>query len=361
MSALTTITHEAFLDLERSLVDRVLDGWLENQSSLLKRLQTAVDKEKWDDAHDLAEQISFETAVGKARKHVQVIGLASILLGASRISGSENSSMADRPPVEILETALTQIETLLVLNAQPALQTQAHGIIEDRRREALESETLEKAESMALRTVIQVGGKSYVDVASSMYVSRLSSFGFLGEAALSGIAEYAVSEILDSRTCPVCQSMDGRVFPVNDALTHATSMLSRQDPNDLRQIAPWPSQSRANVERLGKMSSSDLQANGMQLPPYHPMCRGIATSVGDVSVPSTPVESGLQTLGTVEVAPGRSLSEGGASATAATDLMFQIGENKDRTRQEDRTDDLPSLDRKAAEDLLKKMFPSLFG
>jgi hypothetical protein len=46
-------------------------------------------------------------------------------------------------------------------------------------------------------------------------------------------------------------------------------------PDDLREIQPWPDQSKASMEELRQMSTEDLAARGYLLPPFHPHCRTI--------------------------------------------------------------------------------------
>ena len=53
--------------------------------------------------------------------------------------------------------------------------------------------------------------------------------------------------------------------------------MNATDPESLRSIAPFPSQSAANVKALGGMSQGQLVSGGHNLPPYHPNCRGIVT------------------------------------------------------------------------------------
>lgn len=360
---MTTITHEAFIDLEVSLVERVFNGWLEDQDARLKRIERLVKRKKWDDAHDEVNKISFEKAVDESTRYLEVVGMAAVLLGASRISGSEDSFMGANPPREILETARTQVQTVLLINAQESLRTQAHQMVEAARKASLEAETVQKADSQAVRVAMQIGGKTFVDISSSMYVSRLSSFGFLGEAAFSGATEYVINEVMDSKTCPVCQTMNGKTFSVADGLRHAMELLSLQDPNDIKQSSPWPSQSRANVERLGKMSSTDMMNAGLDLPPYHPMCRGIITATGSFKVPALPTLATLQTAAeeAADKVTGNTPVPVPAAATAPAPVKASTAGNEDRKEtEEERTEDAGSFQEGGLAVLLQSVFPSLF-
>jgi hypothetical protein len=117
--------------------------------------------------------------------------------------------------------------------------------------------------------------KTIVDVGANLTTARVINYGFLVEAQAQGVVSYMVSEVLDNRTCPVCELMHGTVFEVEKSLARTSEIINVTDPNVLKQRAPFPSQSKAGIEALGKMSSADLQAAGYDTPPYHPLCRGI--------------------------------------------------------------------------------------
>ena len=110
-------------------------------------------------------------------------------------------------------------------------------------------------------------------------ISRMSTAGFMFQAQARGIQEYVVSEVMDAVTCPICSSMHGKRFPVAAGMAKSLSIMQATDPDALKTIAPFPSQSAANVKRVQRMDQGQLIGAGMELPPYHPYCRGIATIV----------------------------------------------------------------------------------
>ena len=88
--------------------------------------------------------------------------------------------------------------------------------------------------------------------------------------------------MLDDRTCPVCQYMNGKTFDVEDQFSRTVQQLSAGDPQALKDLAPWPSQSAAGLQDLYGMSLGELQGGGYGAPPYHPGCRGMLSLAGDV-------------------------------------------------------------------------------
>lgn len=125
-------------------------------------------------------------------------------------------------------------------------------------------------------------GKAFIQLASSLHTSRVSAYGFTAEAMVLGMEEYQITEQLDTRTCPVCRLMHGKTFAVKDARALLDVVTRSVDPDDLKQLQPWPSQTKAAVEAMAKLTPRELVMNGWHIPPFHPLCRGLLTRVGKV-------------------------------------------------------------------------------
>lgn len=134
---------------------------------------------------------------------------------------------------------------------------------------------------------IRVDGANFMSLAANLMVSRLSSFGFLLEAQQQGIEKYEISAILDDRTCPVCEALDGQVFSIQDGIAQAASIMEADDADSLKSVAPWPSQSKSSVESLQNSDAQDLVDSGLALPPYHAGCRCITVDSSDDQSSST--------------------------------------------------------------------------
>ena len=131
--------------------------------------------------------------------------------------------------------------------------------------------------------------KGNLQMISSLHTSRLSGYGFTAEANALGVDTYAISEQLDNRICPVCEVMHGKTFQVADARRLLDTALRVEDPEDLKTIQPWPRQDKASVDRLRGMSTSELVSNKWNVPPFHPLCRGLLVHVDNVpSIQDTP-------------------------------------------------------------------------
>jgi hypothetical protein len=130
---------------------------------------------------------------------------------------------------------------------------------------------------------INVAGKQYFALAASVQVSRLSAFGFLLEGAESGVQNYRIDAVLDARTCEVCKHLDGWVFPLDSGLRQAQLIMDTDDPDALKQIAPFYAQTKASLLELATYGTDDLIDMGMLLPPFHPLCRCILTPTDEAS------------------------------------------------------------------------------
>lgn len=124
---------------------------------------------------------------------------------------------------------------------------------------------------------------------SSLHTSRLSALGYVVEAEYLQITTYAISAQLDTRICPVCTAMHGRIFKVEDARQLLNQVLTTDNPAELKSLQPWPSQKLQNVKAIAGSTAADLVAKGWHIPPYHPLCRCLTTQTTEVhDIDATP-------------------------------------------------------------------------
>ncbi len=122
------------------------------------------------------------------------------------------------------------------------------------------------------------GGDALLGMASSLHSSRLSTWGFTAEAEARGIARYRLTAVLDNRTSPFCRDIaDGREFEVEMARSKIVEALSADDPQDLREIQPWPEQGAEAIANYKEMDDAALEQLGFGIPPFHPWCRTMCT------------------------------------------------------------------------------------
>ncbi len=284
---MATPANEAFIDLENTLTNRLESAWARHWVPISKRIQRQIDAGDFMEAHDIADKIDYGPIVRKNLKMARTVGNAALLLGHTRLTSLDKADISDPQQQAVLDNLLIQFEIILTTNATEGIRKRAHEIIEAFKAKAQEDQEISKANAKtAIKIQVSTAGDGFAAMASSLHVSRLNSFGFLSEAVSQGITHYQVTEVLDNRTCPVCREMDGRVFNVSQGVTHAMTIMQNDDPDSLRQLAPWPSQSQANVASLAGKNSNQLAGEGLSLPPYHANCRGIVTKTTSTTTTS---------------------------------------------------------------------------
>lgn len=149
--------------------------------------------------------------------------------------------------------------------------------------EELELRKAEASLADRLNEAVLTGGRLAINISANLTTSRLATFGFLAEAVTTGVETYQINEILDKKTCSVCRMMHGRTFDVQREYGRVLQALSTSDPQELRSISPWPSNSKAGLTALGELSAEEMQAAGFGSPPFHPGCRGFLDLVGSVT------------------------------------------------------------------------------
>lgn len=303
MSALT-VKNEAFLDLEDGMIGQLEPVWAAYWARKVKGIGAAVTEERWGDAHALVEEVNLKAALKKREPLVRTLGMAALLMGASRLGRIDRTSVFKTPPADWLDAAVAQHEILVGENATLAMRQELHLLL-DKHEYAYSSgnsSTMDDVQKAVkgknkyvpvnvrnARTVAQAvatagsnRGTSYIGLAANLHISRLSSAGFLLEAVSGGLTTYQVSEVLDRRTCPVCQQMHGRSFSVSSGVDHLSRVFSAGSSAALQAISPWPRQNKAGLAAFSAMDNAALVDAGFHLPPYHPGCRGILVSNGTV-------------------------------------------------------------------------------
>lgn len=241
---------------------------------------------------DTAQQVTSLTVEGGERR-VHRFGDAVVLLFESPDLQARHQEFLDigarwdhdqyRPHVTLTYDPDFNIEGVEPYQGPLVFNAEVFGPVKDNWADDIEEVELRKAElSLAerLNNAVLSGKRLAVDASANLTTSRLVTLGYLAEAKNSGFAEYEINEVLDDRTCPVCMYMHGKRFKVEDQYHRTVQALRTQDPKELKELAPWPKQSKAGLHELRSMTIEQLQAAGISAPPFHISCRGMITNVG---------------------------------------------------------------------------------
>lgn len=282
------VRHEAFVDLERGLGDRLSRSFSDSIDHLADRVAAAVEAADFDRAYELVEQISPGRALEGQRRYLRTVLQAAVLSGARSVHPDvREAGVFGRPDRALLDSAVGQLVTLAEVNAAEYVRRAARAAVARAARvhaRARDREAVQKAEPVVsgrfadaanrVRVRIKTGGRQMFDLAGSGYVSRMRSYGLLKE--MSPGAAYQVQAILDDRTTDICRFMHGRTFTASDGLARIEAGLSSDSPDVWRALSPWPKPGTAGFPT----EQDDLGALGLHAPPYHPLCRSILVPVG---------------------------------------------------------------------------------
>lgn len=177
------------------------------------------------------------------------------------------------------------------------------------------TKAIKKADPIRPFVSFKKEGDKMLQMISGLHTNRLASWGFIAEADVRGTTTYKLNAMLDNRTSEFCRLINGKEFQLDDARQVIEAAVNTDDPAQLKGLQPWPNQNKASIESYKTMSDSDLVANKMHVPPFHPYCRTIMVLVSRVVRLEKPAER-EQVIPAAVATPedfkdlGSSLSEG---------------------------------------------------
>ncbi len=298
----TIVSRRTFLALEDSLAIPTFNAWKRDSSPIMQKIADAFERGDTGRAFDMIQELDLGPVAERSTRRARFIGMSAVIFGASEFGDPENTIFANGEVPEVVDRAVEIFKRTLV-NTNEAVQRATRQFLTEKLQDK-RTRKLQGTFAVDLAAKAQAAGSANVLLASSLHASRLGSWGFTMEAQARGFEFYRVSEQLDARTCPVCRQMHGKVFSIPKAQEKLDRWLGVEDPNELKQIATFPSQSRAGIRNLKAMNTDQLQGAGWDTPPYHPFCRGVLKKTRrqpEVGEPGA-LQPGLVT----SIRPGRS-------------------------------------------------------
>lgn len=283
------VKEQAFLSLERSAASTIQAVMSKVTAKAVEKLLPLLEEGKWDDAHEIANRLSLNGVVEAQRRRLEELAVSSLLFGAQHVSGSPATTSFVRGAQALpwaLQQALDQLTDMIEVAGAEEMRTAIHDLVRAQEITPLEKSEVRKADQALadmLNAAVMGTGRMAVDIGANLTTSRLVTLGFLSEAVEAKITTYQVNEVLDSRTCPVCEYMHGKTFRVEQEFSRVLSAIGTSDPKELQSLAPWPSTSKAGLNQLNGMALGELQAAGYGSPPFHPGCRGLLALAGTVT------------------------------------------------------------------------------
>lgn len=127
-------------------------------------------------------------------------------------------------------------------------------------------------------------GNAYFDGVAINAATTARVTGSIFEMKDIGITRYRVVSVMDERTTPICEHLDGKLFSVDNAAARMDKILGAGSPDAVKELHPWHPHDFLDV--LGdegvdiqvgvSLSTSDSVKTaeaGFGFPPYHFGCR----------------------------------------------------------------------------------------
>lgn len=277
----------AFLDLESGFEKLVLPAWEKEAAKIAGKAARALARGSEEDAIAAVMDLSTEGIIRRAKGQAKHLAVSALLYGAKNVSGSVHGTVfKDEIPFgvdnalkahfamcgrvleqHVIRDALDEIDTIVQELKNPTVGAD-QGQVKLRKADEDFVTRLNKA--------VDRGGRMMASISANLTTSRLISYGFLAQATAQEITYYRLQATLDRRTSDLCESLNGKEFPVASAYGFMRQVLQIQDPDELKVAAPWIKGNKATVAEIKSLPSEELMSKyGVMVPPFHPNCRTI--------------------------------------------------------------------------------------
>jgi hypothetical protein len=265
------------LKLERALNTRLLRSWQPIASTAFAQVREAIRARDWKAAADAANSLDMTHVAAQNRDYIKYYLLGAGVFGGRMARFGEDPALADGSYEGLLSKVANQFTASVSQNLTAQARQKLLDLIQ------AEQQGIKKADApkrfVNEFTSFKDLGNKGLQLLSALHSSRLAVWGFTGEAGTLGVDTYRLTAVLDGRTSPFCDMIDGTEFPVDRARGRIVDILSVEDPEDLKTLAPWPDQSRAGMAELEGLSNEELADRGYDVPPFHPWCRTLCALV----------------------------------------------------------------------------------
>ncbi len=255
------------MTLEVAFERRLFRAWHDAADPIFAKIEQAVEDKDFAQARLLANELDLTEVGTGQREWIKYMLLSFAVWGAGNATDGNPSFVGTGIHNVVLDRATDQILAYLEHNGTSEMRDSVLQSIADAEG------TVQKADSyIKPLTSFAKTGDPQLQLISSLNSSRMATWGFVAEADVRGETEYVLDVILDGRTSDFCRHVaaERRVFRVEDARRLVNTALAVTDPNELRTVQPWPKQTKEAIDSYREMSTEELVALGLQIPPFHP-------------------------------------------------------------------------------------------
>lgn len=125
----------------------------------------------------------------------------------------------------------------------------------------------------------------YFNGVAATSAHQAQTFGTLNAMREAEVSSYRLLNPMDERTGRVCQLMNGQTFTVSSGVEKMNSILAAKTPDEVRESAPWLNSTSlqgvlGDAAKGSKDATDRLTEAGVQLPPFHMLCRTEVVVIG---------------------------------------------------------------------------------
>ncbi|RMG80626.1 MAG: hypothetical protein D6712_17840 [Chloroflexi bacterium] len=102
--------------------------------------------------------------------------------------------------------------------------------------------------------------------------TRTTTFSMIEKMDRAKVGAYEFVARMDERTSTVCRNMNGRIFPLQDAIELKNKLYAATDPDEVKQITPWRKPEELEDAEGNPLPNDEIPAD-MRIPPLHFRCR----------------------------------------------------------------------------------------
>jgi hypothetical protein len=268
------------LKVERALNARLLRVWQPIAREAFAKVREALQARDWKAAYDAANALDLAHVASKNREFIKYYLLGAGIFGGRVAQFGKDPQIAEGNYEGLLAKVANQFSASVTQSVTAQARQKLLDLINSEQYGKVQKADVPKRFVEPFVSFQETGSKA-LQLLSALHSSRLAVWGFTGEAGSLGVDRYRLTAVLDGRTSPFCDMIDGTEFEVDRARGRITDILSVENPEDLKTLAPWPDQSRAGIAALEGLSNEELAARGYDVPPFHPWCRTLCALVDE--------------------------------------------------------------------------------
>ena len=121
--------------------------------------------------------------------------------------------------------------------------------------------------------------KNYFQIVTSQVLNVSRSYSNLRFYEDSEIQQYEIVSVLDERTSDICKYMNGKIFNVSKSISKYSEYDNATNIDEVKNVNPWLKSDKDGIVYYkgtalnDVMTGSNLQEIGINMPPYHALCR----------------------------------------------------------------------------------------